>query len=229
MERLGYGISQCEFYVKMAINFSLYLITDRHQVHPDHTLYSAIDAALRGGVKAVQLREKDLTYTELLPLAQSLRHLTEQYGAKLFINERIDIATAVDADGVHLTETSISVNEARQQLGHNKLIAASTHSLDGALRAEEHGADFITFSPIFFTPSKAAYGQPQGLEKLREVCKQTTIPVFALGGITPQRVCQTRQAGAAGVALISAILANPSPQRATQLFTTNRVTTDHTD
>lgn len=204
----------------MAVDFSLYLITDRHQVHAQHTLYSALDAALRGGVKAVQLREKDLATTELLALAHSLRQLTRHYHAKLFINDRIDIALAVDADGVHLTETSVSVVEARQQLGAHKLIAASTHSLERALQAEEQGSDFITFSPIFFTPSKAPYGAPQGLEKLRTICDKVTIPVFALGGITPQRTQSVAQAGAAGIALISAILASATPDKAAQLFHT---------
>ncbi|OQY25493.1 MAG: thiamine-phosphate diphosphorylase [Desulfobacteraceae bacterium 4572_35.2] len=202
----------------MATDFSLYLISDRHQVHPDHTLYSAIDAALQGGVKAVQLREKDLTTAELLTLAQSLRQLTRQYHAKLFINDRIDIALAVDADGIHLTETSVSVLEARQQLGDNKLIAASTHSLERALQAEAQGADFITFSPIFFTKSKAQYGAPQGLDKLRTICEKISIPVFALGGITPQQLQSVAQAGAAGVALISAILAASNPAEAAQHF-----------
>jgi len=202
----------------MAVDFSLYLITDRHQVHPNHTLYSAVDAALRGGVKAVQLREKDLTTDQLLSYAKKLRQLTRNYNAALIINDRIDIAKSVDAEGVHLTETSVSVREARQQLGESKLIAASTHSLERALEAEKEGADFITFSPIFFTPSKAAYGEPQGLEKLRTTCDKTSIPVFALGGITPERIQSVSQAGAAGIALISAILASPNPEAATQHF-----------
>lgn len=202
----------------MAVDFSLYLISDRHQVHPTHTLYSAIDAALQGGVKAVQLREKDLATAELLSLARSLRQLTHQYHAKLFINDRIDIALAVDADGVHLTETSASVLDARQQLGDDTLIAASTHSLERALQAQQQGADFITFSPIFFTPSKAAYGEPQGLDALRTICDKTSIPVFALGGITPERVPTVLTAGANGVALISAILSSADPCHAAQQF-----------
>lgn len=202
----------------MDVDFSLYLISDRHQVHPNHTLHSAIDAALQGGVKAVQLREKDLATADLLALAQSLRQLTRQYHAKLFINDRIDIALAVDADGVHLTETSVSVLEARQQLGDNKLIAASTHSLESALQAEAHGADFITFSPIFFTPSKAQYGAPQGIDALNQVCHNTSLPIFALGGITPERVPTVLTAGATGVALISAIISSEDPFHAAQQF-----------
>lgn len=206
----------------MAVDFSLYLITDRHQVHPNHTLYSAIDAALQGGVKAVQLREKDLSTADLLTLAQSLRQLTLQYNAKLFINDRIDVALAVDADGVHLTETSVSVVEARQQLGTGKLIAASTHSLERAIEAEEQGADLITFSPIFFTQSKAQYGAPQGLDALQQVCHKTSLPIFALGGITPQRVATVFSAGAMGVALISAIISSADPYHAAQQFLSSK-------
>jgi len=223
LERLGYRLFKRWLPVNMAVDFSLYLISDRHQVHPNHTLHSAIDAALQGGVKAVQLREKDLETADLLALAQSLRQLTRQYHAKLFINDRIDIALAVDADGVHLTETSVSVLDARQQLGNDKLIAASTHSLERAQQAEQQGADFITFSPIFFTASKAAFGEPQGLDKLRSICDKTSLPVFALGGITPQRIQSVSQAGAAGIALISGILASPNPCEAAQHFYTPKL------
>ncbi|MCD6525702.1 MAG: thiamine phosphate synthase [Desulfuromonas sp.] len=195
----------------MTIDFPLYLITDRHQVHPHHDLLSAVAAALQGGVQAVQLREKDLPAADLFALGTGLRQLTHQYNAKLLINDRIDIAQAVDADGVHLAEQSLSVNEARRLLGPDKLIAASTHSLERAQQVEREGADFITFSPVYYTASKAEYGAPQGLDRLQQVCEQIAIPVFALGGITPQRVTAVCQTGAAGIALISAILADKDP------------------
>ena len=218
MERLGQRVFERRFHVTMTIDFPLYLITDRHQVHPHHDLLSAVAAALQGGVQAVQLREKDLPAAELFKLGTQLRQLTRRYQAKLLINDRIDIAQAVDADGVHLTEQSLSVTEARRLLGPDKLIAASTHSLERALQAEREGADFVTFSPVYYTASKAAYGAPQGLDKLQEICAQTTIPVFALGGITPQRITEVRKAGAAGVALISAILADKNPCSAAKRF-----------
>ncbi|OQY18909.1 MAG: thiamine-phosphate diphosphorylase [Desulfobacteraceae bacterium 4572_35.1] len=202
----------------MKVDFSLYLITDRHQIHPQHTLISAVTAALQGGVQAIQLREKDLSATELYRLGSALRELTNQYGAKLLINDRIDIAMAVGADGVHLTEQSLDVTCARTILGNDKLIAVSTHNLTSALHAEKQGADLITFSPIFFTPSKAAYGDPQGLEQLHTLCQQLKLPVFALGGITTQRVAPVVAAGATGVALISAILAQENPCHAAADF-----------
>ncbi len=202
----------------MAVDFALYLITDRQQIAPQHDLLSAVAAALQGGVQAVQLREKDLNSRELLELGQQLRQLTDQYQAKLFINDRCDIASAVAADGVHLTEQSINIATARQLLGANKLIGISTHSLQGAISAEQQGADFITFSPIYYTPSKAAYGAPQGLDNLTQICNQVSIPVFALGGITLERVSAVINAGASGIALISAIIAKDDPCSAAGQF-----------
>jgi len=202
----------------MHIDFNLYLITDRHQCAPGHTLVSAVEAALRGGVKAVQLREKDLTPAQLLEYAQRLRILTRAYGAKLLINDRADIAVAAEADGVHLTEDSMDIRSARKVLGKNKLIGVSTHSFEHARRAQEDGADFITFSPIYFTPSKAEYGKPQGLEKLRSVCSEISLPVFALGGITPDCQAEVQAAGATRIALISAIMSAQNPAKGAQAF-----------
>lgn len=202
----------------MQVDFSLYLISDRHRVHSRHDLLSAVEAALKGGVRAVQLREKDLSSSELFALGSQLRQITQRYDARLLINDRIDIALAIAADGVHLTEQSLSVTTARQLLGDDKLIAVSTHSLNRALDAQRQGADFITFSPIYHTPSKADYGEPQGLEKLQQVCAHLTIPVFALGGISLDRVAPVKAAGAAGVALIAAIMAQPDPQLCARQF-----------
>lgn len=202
----------------MDVDFTLYLISDRHQLHPDHDLISAVTAALEGGVTALQLREKDLSSARLFDLGCQLRQLTRRYNAKLLINDRIDIALAVEADGVHLGEQSLSVHQARQLLGRDKLIAQSTHTFDGAIHAAMQGADFITFSPIYYTPSKAIYGAPQGLDQLRTLCQQVHVPVFALGGITPQRSAEVLSAGAYGIALISAIIAQADPRRAAMNF-----------
>ena len=191
------------------INFSLYLITDRKQVTNSHTLYTAVEAALQGGVKAVQLREKDLPAVELLPLATQLRALTMRHGARLFINDNIDIALAVKADGVHLGGHSQATDVIRARVGEDMLIGVSTHSKAEIELATRQGADFVTFGPVYATPSKAKYGAPQGLENLAEACRGSRVPVFALGGITPERTTEVQQAGARGIALISA---RPMPQ-----------------
>ncbi len=143
----------------MTVDFKLYLITDRRQTR-SRTLSAVVEQALQGGVRAVQLREKDLPTDELYRLADEFRRLTSLYGAKLLINERADIARDVRADGVHLQESGISVAAARKIIGPERLIGVSCHSLDSAKSAQKSGADFITFGPVFFTPSKAVYGKP---------------------------------------------------------------------
>jgi thiamine-phosphate pyrophosphorylase len=202
------------------IDFTLYLITDRKQVAKGHTLYTAVEAALLGGVKAVQLREKDLSTTELLPLATQLRALTKSHGARLFINDNIDIALTVKADGVHLGSHSEATEVVREKVGEKMLIGVSTHRREEIERAAKQGADFVTFGPVYATPSKAKYGKPQGLEKLSEACRNSLIPVFALGGITPERATEVQRAGAKGIALISAIIASSDPSLSAAAFTT---------
>jgi len=192
------------------VDFSLYLITDRHQT-AGKPLTDVVRAALQGGVRAVQLREKDLNDDELYALAASLRSLTHEYCARLLINKRLDICQAVGADGVHLGIDGISVIEARRALGELLLIGYSAHSVAEACSVEVAGADFVTFSPVFHTPSKAAYGEPVGLDKLREACATLAIPVFALGGIKKDDIAEAMAAGAHGISLISAIIAAPDP------------------
>jgi len=198
---------------KGAVDFTLYLITDRKQV-PGGDLCAAIESALRGGVRAVQLREKDLSPRDLYELAVRVRELTRSYGAQLLINDRIDVAMAVAADGVHLGESSMPVDRARSIVNDRFLIGVSCHDCQNAVKVQEAGADFITFSPVFFTPSKAGYGAPVGLERLAEAARLLRIPVFALGGITKETARTTVDQGAHGVALISAILAAENPEAA---------------
>jgi thiamine-phosphate pyrophosphorylase len=200
------------------VDFKICLITDRTMVALGHTLLSALEAAMSGGITAVQLREKDLPAAALLPLARELRDLTRRYDARLLINDRIDLALAVQADGVHLGGHSMPADVVRRLTGPDMLIGVSTHSVTDVQRAAELGADFVTFGPVYATPSKAAYGPPQGLQALAEACLATSLPVFALGGITPQRLSETLQTGVAGIALISAILAAPDPCKAAIAF-----------
>ncbi len=200
------------------IDFSLYLITDRTRVAAGHTLTSAVEAALQGGVRAIQLREKDLPAGELLPLARRLRDLTQLHGARLLINDRVDVALAVGADGVHLGGHSLPADVVRQLAGPDLLIGISTHSSAEIRLAADRGADFVTFGPVYATPSKAAFGRPQGLQALEDACRASSLPVFALGGITPERAAEVLQAGAAGIALIGAILADADPRSAAIAF-----------
>jgi thiamine-phosphate pyrophosphorylase len=181
----------------------LYLITDRLLFDKNEFL-DAVESALEGGVKALQLREKDLADEELLELAQQMRVLTAKYNSRLFVNTRADIAAKVGADGVHLAEDNTSITDVCKNFP-GLLIGASTHSLERAQQAEAEGVDFITFGPVFDTPSKRKYGPPQGLGQLKEVTKNTNIPVLALGGIKCNNLGSVLDNGAFGAALISGI------------------------
>lgn len=187
------------------IDFKLYLITDKKLITCHLSLVPAVKEALKGGVKAIQLREKDLETRELLKLAYKMRELTNRYDAKLFINDRLDIALAVGADGVHLTQNSIPADAVRKVVKNKLLLGVSTHSLKEAREAEKGGADFLTLGPICRTPSKLKYGKPLGLEILKDVCRKVEIPVFAIGGIKSNKILEMKKAGAFGVAMISEI------------------------
>ena len=195
------------------INFRLYVITDRKLVtrhlpteQAGSSLVTAVREALKGGVKAIQLREKDLSTRELLRLAYKMRELTKKYNAKLFINDRLDIALAVEADGVHLTQNSIPADAVKKAVHASRfLIGVSTHSLKEAKEAERAGADFITLGPIYRTPSKLKYGSPLGIDTLREISKKIKIPVFAIGGVKGSRIKDLKKAEAYGVAMISEV------------------------
>jgi thiamine-phosphate pyrophosphorylase len=180
------------------------------------TLPAVVADALRGGLRAVQLREKDLSGCQLFELASELREVTRQYGAKLLINDRIDIALAVGADGVHLGSNSIPVAVARRILGNSQIIGYSAHSQEEAEQAERDSADFVTFGPVYATPSKAVYGEPLGLECLANVARSVSIPVFALGGVKKASAIEVLSAGAHGIALISAIIAAHNPSTETE-------------
>ena len=180
-----------------------YLITDFMKIGKSRFL-SALEEALQGGVRSLQLREKRLNSKDLLTLALEVKPLVQRYNAKLFINDRADIAVMAGADGVHLTETSVQASELKNNFPE-LIVGVSTHSLEGARLAETQGADFITFSPIYETPSKTSYGRPQGLDPLRQVTQSARLPVLALGGITLHRVPECLEHGAFGVAVISDI------------------------
>jgi thiamine-phosphate pyrophosphorylase len=196
-------------------NFDLYLVTDRlHTLSRD--LLSVLEQALEGGVRAIQLREKDLSGKELFVLAEKARRLCDRYQAALLINDRVDVALAIDAAGVQLGKPSLPLPDARALLGNNRFIGASVHSPEEAQDAERGGADFIVFGPVYFTPSKAAFGAPQGVAELKKIVAITHLPVYAIGGIKPDNITEVRSAGVKGVALISAIIEAPKPKEAAE-------------
>jgi thiamine-phosphate pyrophosphorylase len=199
----------------VSLDFDLYVVTDR-QLTGGRPLRLVVEAALRGGARAFQLREKDLSPRELYPLALEMRQLTPTHGARLLINDRIDVVLAVNADGVHLTTTSLPASVARQVLGPERLIGVSTHTLAEAQTAADEGADFLLFGPVFFTPSKAPYGEPVGLDALRAVRAAVQLPILAIGGVKQTNLDQVLAAGADGIAVISAIISAKDPMAASQ-------------
>jgi thiamine-phosphate pyrophosphorylase len=208
--------------VRRRIGFRLYLITDRRVVKIGDLL-SACEAALSAappGTVAVQLREKDLPARELYELAVRLREICTSAGAMLIVNDRVDVAIAAGADGVHLPFDSIGVSMARKLLGPERLIGVSSHSPPDVAGAAREGADFAVFGPVFDPLSKPATGPAWGVSGLNAACAAGAIPVFALGGMTIERARELfastdPTARPAGVASVGAIFAADSPALAT--------------
>jgi thiamine-phosphate pyrophosphorylase len=202
----------------------VYLITDR-TVTGGRALDEVIAQALRAlsrpsrtpAAVAVQLRERDLPAAALLSLARRLRAVTAHAGVRLFVNDRVDVALAVGADGVHLGHRSMDVADVRT-LAPSLQIAVSTHALAEVQAAANSGqVSFVVFGPVFDTPSKRIYGPPLGLEPLRQACA-VGIPVVAIGGIEVENVAPCRRSGASGIACIRAVLRNADPEAALSRF-----------
>jgi thiamine-phosphate pyrophosphorylase len=198
------------------LGFSLYLVTDRAAAA--RPLVDMVEECLGAGLRAVQLREKDLEVRALLALAQDLREATRRHGARLLVNDRADVALATGADGVQRTHTSLPVSALRAIGPAGFLVGASVHSVAEAREAVDEGADFVVFGPVYDTPSKRRYGPPRGLAALEAVARAVPRPVLAVGGLTPGRVPEVLAAGAAGVAVIGAIHGAARPADATKAF-----------
>jgi len=199
------------------VDFSLYLITDRHQTR-GRALKDVIGAALRAGVRAFQLREKDLGTRPLLGMARELMELARTYGAMMLVNDRVDVYAAAGGSGVHLPAAGLPVSVARQMLGPEPLIGVSTHSADEAVRAEAEGADFIVLGPIFETPSKRAFGPPIGLGELERARTRCRTPLIGIGGVTIDRVPDVLHTGAHGVAVVGGVMMAEDVERAAREY-----------
>src|SRR5437016_2985818 len=168
------------------IDFSLYLVTDRRQTR-GRLLPDVIHTALRAGVRAIQLREKDLPTRPLLALARELNALANAYGGRMLVNDRADVSLAAGSGGVHLPAMGLPASAVRVLIGPDRLIGVSTHSAEEAARAESEGADFVLLGPIFETPTKRAFGPPLGLGELERARTCCRVPLFGIGGITKDR------------------------------------------
>lgn len=182
---------------------ALYLITDR--AIPKLTLREIVRQALSAGVRTIQIREKNLSKKELFEEALSLKQIFLKHNALFIINDYVDIALAVNADGVHLGQEDTPIKGARKILGKNKIIGISTHTLKQALEAQREGADYIGFGPIFPTTTKDT-GKPKGIDALIEVRNHIKIPIVAIGGITIENALRVLMAGPDAIAVVSGIL-----------------------
>ena len=195
------------------IDYSLYLVTDRGLSRGRPTP-EIVRAAVRGGVTCVQLREKTCSTREFIAEALAVRDFLKWRGVPLIINDRVDVALAVGADGVHLGQGDLPLAEARAILGESKLIGISAESLRDAVAAENAGADYLGVSPIFATPTKTDTAAPLGLEGLRAIRRQVKLPLVAIGGLNAGNAAAVIGGGADGVAVVSAIVAADDPELA---------------
>jgi thiamine-phosphate pyrophosphorylase len=184
---------------------SLYVITDRRLARGRSHLEVA-RSAIQGGATVVQLRDKEATTRELVETGRLLRALTRKLGATLIVNDRADVALAVEADGVHLGVDDLPVPIARRLMGPQAIIGFSPETVEGARQAEADGADYLGVGAVFGTGTKPDAGSPIGLEGLREMVQAVSIPVVAIGGITAANAARCIRAGAAGVAVIGTVV-----------------------
>ena len=195
------------------IDYSLYLVTDR-ALSLGRSTVEVVRAAIRGGVSCVQLREKGCSTREFMDEARLLKALLVGTGVPLFINDRLDVALAVGADGVHLGQNDLAIADARRLVGNRMIIGISAESVADAVRAEAEGADYIGASPVFTTPTKTDTAPPLGLAGLRAIRRAVQLPLVAIGGINADNAAQVLRAGADGLAVVSAIVSAPCPRTA---------------
>jgi len=199
---------------KTEVDYSLYLVTDRN-LSRKRSSEEIVGAAVRGGVTCVQLREKHCSTREFIREARSLQPLLHRYKIPLIINDRLDVALAVGADGLHLGQSDMHIDDARRLAGKKMIIGISAENLDDAIIAQQEGADYIGISPVFATDTKADTAAPLGLEGIRRIRKAVNIPLVGIGGINMSNAREILSAGADGVAVVSAIVAADCPETAT--------------
>ena len=194
------------------IDYSLYLVTDR-SLSCGRRTEDVVREAVAGGVTVVQLREKHCSTREFIEEARALHPLLRQLGIPLIINDRLDVALAIGAEGLHLGQSDMQIADARR-LAPSLIIGVSAECFDDALQAERDGADYIGISPVFATPTKTDTAEPFGIEGIRTIRTHVSIPLVGIGGINQTNAAEIIKAGADGIAVVSAIVSANSPQNA---------------
>ena len=192
----------------------LYAVTDRHWLNGE-TLYSQVEKALEGGTTFVQLREKELDEVHFLEEAKKIKELCDRYHVPFVINDNVDIALEIDADGVHVGQSDMEAGDVRAKLGPDKIIGVSAQTVEQALLAQERGADYLGVGAVFHTDSKADAADISH-ETLKAITEAVDIPVIAIGGISKENVSELSGTGICGIAVISAIFAEKDIENATK-------------
>ncbi len=191
----------------------LYAVTDRSWLG-EETLYSQVEKSLKGGATFMQLREKDLDEERFYQEAVELKELCARYHVPFVINDNVDIALRMDADGVHVGQSDMEAGDVRAKLGPDKIIGVSCKTVEEALRAQAHGADYLGVGAVFPTGTKADASEVS-FETLRKICQAVEIPVVAIGGVNAQNTPRLKDSGIVGIAVVSAIFAQPEIEKAT--------------
>lgn len=197
------------------MDLSLYVIIDRRMMRGRSPIQIAKEA-IEGGATALQLREKDMESRDLCNLTSSIREVAKRRRVLFLVDDRVDIALAVDADGVHLGSKDLPIRIARKLLGRNKIIGATVRNLSQALKAQREGADYLSLGPIFSTKTRKNLPLPRGLKTITRIKKKIKIPLIAIGGINKDNVARVIRAGADGIAVVSAVTRAENIQKATR-------------
>ena len=205
----------------------LYAVTDRHWLNGE-TLYSQVEKALKGGVTFIQLREKNLDEGSFLEEAKEIQKLCKEYNVPFVINDNVEIAKEINADGVHVGQSDMEAQNVREILGDDKIIGVSAQTVEQALLAEKHGADYLGVGAVFKTGSKDD-AEEVSHDELERICKAVSIPVIAIGGITHDNVKELSGRGIVCIAVISAIFGQKDIENATKELKTETLKTVNND
>ena len=195
-----------EYKQKSKIDYSLYLVTDRNCLNGKN-LFESVDNAIKGGVTVVQLREKLASSREFYTVGMKLKEITKYYNVPLIINDRVDIALALDADGVHVGQDDLDAEMVRKLIGNNKIVGVSTKTIEQALQAKHSGVDYLGVGAVFPTRTKQDTSE-LSFDEISCICKAVDIPVLGIGGISQENVAKLNKIGLEGICVVSAILSN---------------------